>query len=82
MSKKTKILDTKMLYYFMKGVTISIFNESFITFIQPAVMPSPPQTPALHIRKQLAIHQDKKVLLGSSQNIMESKKITGIAKVL
>ena len=49
MSKKTKILDTKMLlYYFTEGVTISIFNESFITFIQPAVMPSPPQTPALH----------------------------------
>ena len=48
MSKKTKILDTKMLYYFMEGVTISIFNESFVTFIQPAVMPSPPQTPALH----------------------------------
>ena len=48
MIKKTKILDTKMLYYFMEGVTISIFNESFITFIQPAVMPSPPQTPALH----------------------------------
>ena len=42
MSKKTKILDTKMLYYFMEGVTISIFNESFITFIQPVVMPSPP----------------------------------------
>ena len=48
MSKKTKLLNTKMLYYFMERVTVSISNESFITFIQPAVMPSPPQTPALH----------------------------------
>ena len=46
--QKTNLLNTKMLYYFMKRVTISISNESFITFIQPAVMPSPPQTPALY----------------------------------
>ena len=32
----------------MERVTVSISNESFITFIQPAVMPSPPQTLALH----------------------------------